>query len=129
MRNPSAIVVGYAPAELQKNGLTAGTCFIPVSGADVIDLTELTVTGYEGDTKAKVEVQTLNDAGGTVASYYWYDYVNNKGKHIIGWMDDEDEIIEEGVVTPITPIFVSPAVNTFDVSSQKGVVSTFLTGS
>ena len=91
----------------------------------MIDLTELTVTGYEGETKAKVEIQTLNDAGGTEASYYWYDYTNTKGKHIIGWFDDEDELVEEGVVTfqPGEGLWVFCAADGFNLQSSGQVAT------
>ena len=49
-------------AELQEAGLTAGACFVPVTGS-TFDLTELKVTGYEEATEADVAVQTLDDAG------------------------------------------------------------------
>ena len=77
--------------------MTAGTCFIPIS-AQKVDLIDLKVTGYTGDTKAKVYVQTLDEFGRDTATYYWYDYTNNKGKHIIGWFDDDNEPLEEEAV-------------------------------
>ena len=93
----SANIVGYAPAELQDGGITAGTCFIPIS-AEKVDLTEIKVTGYTGETKAEVYVQTLNEFGHDTANYYWYDYTNKQSKHIVGWFDDDNEPVEEGVV-------------------------------
>ena len=92
-----AIVVGYAPAELQDGGITAGTCFIPISGGKV-DLTEMKVTGYTGETKGEVYVQTLNEFGHNTANYYWYDYTNKKGKKIVAWLDEDDAQIEKGIV-------------------------------
>ena len=87
-------VVGYQSAELQENGLTAGACFVPVSGS-TFDLTELKVTGYDESTEGDVYIQTLDDLGRTVATYYYYDV---PGEYL-GWFDGEDKQVEEGDVT------------------------------
>jgi hypothetical protein len=72
----SANVVGYAPAELQEDGITAGACFIPVS-AQKFDLLDLKVTGFEEYTEADVYVQTLDEFGRTVNTYYTTTFLVN----------------------------------------------------
>ena len=90
-------IVGYASAELQEYGLTAGACFTPIS-AEKVDLIDMKITGYTGEVKAPVEVQTLDEYGRTVASYFWYDYTNKKGAKVVGWLDEDDEPISKGDV-------------------------------
>ena len=94
LQSSGQVATSTVVVELQKNGLSVANP-TPV----VVDLTNCIVTGYEGDTKAKVEIQTLDDVGGTEASYFWYDYTNSKGKHIVGWLNEDDDPIEEGDVT------------------------------
>jgi hypothetical protein len=89
----SANVVGYTSAELQEYGLTAGACFVPVSG-NMFDLTELKVTGYEEASEGDLYIQTLDEYGRTVATY---NYIDIPGE-ITGWLDESDEPIEAGVV-------------------------------
>lgn len=86
--------MGYASAELQEDGLTAGVCFVPVTGS-TFDLTDLKVTGYEESTEADVYVQTLDGVGRTVASYFYYDVPGE----LTGWLDESDEIVDAGTVT------------------------------
>ena len=89
----SANVVGYTSADLQEYGLTAGACFVPVSG-NMFDLTELKVTGYEEASEGDLYIQTLDEYGRTVATY---NYIDIPGE-ITGWLDESDEPIEAGVV-------------------------------
>ena len=86
--------MGYQSADLQQYGLTAGACFVPVSGA-TFDLTDLKVTGYEETTEADVQIQTLDYAGRTVATYSYYDVPGE----LTAWVDDYDNEVEPGVVT------------------------------
>lgn len=91
----SANIVGYAPAQLQEFGLTAGACFIPVSGK-TFDLTDLTVTGYDAEegTDSEMYVQTLDEAGRTVATYFWVDDADS----IKCWFNEEGEAVQVGEV-------------------------------
>ncbi len=90
----SANVVGYTSAGLQNNGITAGAAFIPVSGT-TFDLTDLKVTGYETSTEGDVYVQTLDEYGRTVASYFYYDVPGE----LTAWLDESDNEVEAGTVT------------------------------
>ena len=94
----SANIVGYAPAELQESGLTAGACFTPVGGGDV-DLVNLVVTSENKETGAEVSVQTLNEYGQTQGTYFWYDVWPEPELHVYEWQDEFDETVYEGDVS------------------------------
>ena len=85
--------MGYQSAELQQYGLTAGACFVPVTGS-TFDLTDLKVTGYEEATEGDVQIQTLDFAGRTVANYTYYDIPGE----VTGWFDGDDNEVAEGDV-------------------------------
>ncbi len=96
----SANVVGYAAGTLREGFKAAGAQFIPVSGSTV-DLTDITVTGYdtEAGTVEEVSVQTLNKNGDMVNQYFWYDYVDGSDVYY-GWLDaDSGDFVVEGDVT------------------------------
>ena len=95
----SSSVVGYASAELQQDGISAGTCFVPVTG-EVIDLADLKVTGYDADegTDSDVEIQTLDEYGRTARSFSWKDFTSKKGTWY-GWYEDGEDLVESGDVT------------------------------
>ena len=93
-RIPLPSVVGYQSAELQEYGLTAGACFVPVSGT-TFDLTDLKVTGYEESTEGEVAIQTLDEYGRTVATFFYYDV---PGEYL-GWFNESDEAVDVGDVT------------------------------
>ena len=95
----SANIVGYAPAELQAAGLTAGACFIPVTGK-TFDLSTLSVVGYdkEDGCDGAVQLQTLNEFGQTVRTFLWKDF-EFEGITFYGWYDaDTDDELEAGEV-------------------------------
>ena len=95
----SANIVGYTNAELQQYGLTAGAAFTPVSGK-AFDLNDLSVTGYdkEDGSEGDVYIQTLDEYGRTVATYFWIDVVD--GEDVLhGWLDGNDDPVEPGAVT------------------------------
>ena len=77
--------------------MTAGASFIPIS-AEKIDLTEMKVTGYDEEARGEVQVQTLDEYGRTLGTFFWNDFVNKKGTKIYGWLDEDDEPISEGDV-------------------------------
>ena len=87
-------VVGYASAELQESGITAGACFVPVTGS-TFDLTDLKVTGYVESTEADLQIQTLDEYGRTVDTFFYYDVPGE----LTGWLDINDEEVEPGTVT------------------------------
>ena len=89
----SSSVVGYKSAELQQYGLTAGACFVPVTGS-TFDLTDLRVTGYDEATEGDLQIQTLDYAGRTVATYFYYDVPGE----LTGWLDFDDNEVEVGDV-------------------------------
>ena len=84
----SANVVGYSGLELPATGLNIGPAFVSVSGED-IDLTEITVEGYDKEigTVGQVYVQTRTGGGSTDKIYQWIDFVEEP--------DEEEEEVEE----------------------------------
>jgi hypothetical protein len=107
-------VVGYASAELQEYGLTAGACFIPVS-AQKFDLTDLKVTGYEEASEGDLYIQTLDEYGRTLATYNWIDLPGE----ITGWLDENDEPIEADVVV------LKPGQGIWSFSNTEGLYLNF----
>lgn len=103
---------------MQENGLTAGACFVPVQGS-TFDLTELKVTGYEESTEADVYIQTLDYAGRTVATYYYYDVPGE----LTGWLDGDDNEVEVGDVTfqPGEGLWTFSAADNFGLQSAGQV--------
>ena len=108
----SANVVGYAPTELPADGLSVGAAFVPVSG-NTIDLVDIKVAGYEGETWGDVQIQTLTGSGGTDKTYVWYD--GNDGEtDWYGWYDADAYLpLERGAIT------VNPGAGLWTVSTEK----------
>lgn len=75
-------------------GLRSGALPIANPTPVPVDLTDIIVNGYEGDTEGDVTVQELDSYGRTTSTYYWYDVEGE----LYGWLDDADEPIEEGAV-------------------------------
>ncbi len=91
--------VGYAAGTLREGFKAAGAQFIPVTGSTV-DLTDITVTGYDTEegTEEEVSVQTLDKNGSRVNFYYWYDVTDGADVYY-GWLDaDSGDFIESGTV-------------------------------
>lgn len=89
---------------MAEGGNCAGMSFIEVGGkAAEIALTEVTVTGYEGDISSGFEIQVLNDLGVALKQYVWHDFTKKKVKYY-GWYNATDGIyvkdMEEPVVFP-----------------------------
>ena len=83
----------------ENSAKAAGAQFIPVTGTK-IDLTDITVTGYnkEDGTEEEVSVQTLNKNGDMVDKYYWYDITDGDDVYY-GWLDlASGDFIEPGEV-------------------------------
>ena len=93
---PITNAVGYTSATLQEYGLTAGAAFVPVTGA-TFDLTDLTATGYDTDqgTDSEMYIQTLDEYGRTVATYFWVDDADT----IKGWFNEDGDEVAVGDVT------------------------------
>ena len=88
--------MGYAGTELKTGFKAVGSQFAPVSG-QTIDLTTVTVTGYDKEegTEEDVSVQTLDEYGSMIKTYFWYDIVDGEDVYY-GWLDGESgEFIEE----------------------------------
>ena len=65
-----------------------------------VDLTKITVTGYDEEegTAEEVSVQTLDKDGGMEKLYFWYDAVDGADVYY-GWLDaDSGDFVEEGAV-------------------------------
>ena len=91
--------MGYSNGDLREGFKAAGAQFVPVSGT-TIDLTDITVTGYnkEEGTAEEVSVQTLNKNGGMVDKYYWYDAVDGSDVYY-GWLNGAtSEFVNPGEV-------------------------------
>ena len=98
----SANIVGYGPTALQYGGKFAAGCFVPVSGT-MIDLTDLAGTGYgetEGMCDQFINVQTVNEAGSTEATYVWMDSGEGPDGEWYGWYPEGSETkVVKGQVT------------------------------
>ena len=71
-------------------------CFINVGGANAIDLTAITVKGYDEASADEVDIQVLTSAGKKAVAYYWFDV---PGELEAGWYNADTELIEAGTVT------------------------------
>ena len=90
----SANVVGYSEVGLRFGAKGVGSCFVSVDTTKPINLQDLKATGYdveEGYADEGISLQTLDEAGRTTASYYWYDSAEDE---MYGWYDDEGEYVE-----------------------------------
>ena len=67
-----------------------------MSGA-TFDLTDLTATGYDTDqgTDSEMYIQTLDEYGRTVATYFWVDDADT----ICGWFNEDGDEVAVGDVT------------------------------
>ena len=66
-----------------------------------VDLTDVTVTGYDAEegTAEEVSVQTLDKNGSMVTKYFWYDAVDGTDVYY-GWLDfASGEFVGEGEVS------------------------------
>ena len=92
-------VVGYDTTSLPQYGKAAGGAFIPVS-TENFDLMDIKIVGYKdekgvGECEGKVNVQTLNEGGGTTATYEWWDIPGYYGWYPI----NEEQPVKRGDVT------------------------------
>ena len=79
--------MGYSNGDLREGFKAAGAQFVPVSGT-TIDLTDITVTGYDTEegTAEQVSVQTLDKNGSMVDKYLWIDVTDGDDVYY-GWID------------------------------------------
>ena len=83
-------VVGYSTTGL-KNGFTAaGGQFVAVSG-EGLNIQDIKVVGYEGETAGDVDIQILDRLGRMSEQYFWVDLPDDD---IYGWLDGDDEMAE-----------------------------------
>ena len=59
-----------------------------------VDLTTITVGGYDEATEADVKMQPLDQAGRGGMTYFYYDLPGE----LTGWLDGNDDPVEEGAV-------------------------------
>jgi hypothetical protein len=87
--------VGYAEGATRNGFKIMGAQFAAVAGS-AIDLTSVTVTGYdkESGTEADVKVQSLDYRGKGGMTYSFYDVPGE----LFGWLDSFDEPVEEDAV-------------------------------
>lgn len=64
-----------------------GATFIPVSGT-AVNLQDVKVVGYEGETADEVNAAVLDEYGRTVTTYFFADLPEDE---IYGWLDDNEE--------------------------------------
>ena len=60
---------------------------VPVS----INIQNLSITGYVGETAGDVDIQFLDRLGRMTAQYFWVDLPDDD---IYGWLDGDDEMAE-----------------------------------
>jgi hypothetical protein len=89
-------VVGYTEKELRAGATMLTPCFIDVGGVQEIDLTALTIKGYDEVSADEVNIQILNAFGKTTTTYYWFD-LPDEGLDA-GWYNADTELIDSGTV-------------------------------
>ena len=92
----SANVVGYQDKGVRSGYTLTGSSFVSVGGADAkIDLTEIKVSGYEGENMEVVVAQTLDFLGNAIDTFNWMDD-DGGGDFAPGWYNGDYEPIEPG---------------------------------
>ena len=72
---------------------TFGAAFVPVTG-DVVDLSDLKVTGYTGMVTSGVEAQTLDEYGDSDRIFQWMDATAGKVT-FYGWYEDGTDLHDD----------------------------------
>ena len=100
-------MVGYVDKALQSGFVMLTPCFTDIGESKEIDLTALSIKGYDEVSADEVNIQVLNAYGQTATTYYWFDLPDEGLK--AGWYDGDTEPIELGAVTfaPGTGMWVS----------------------
>lgn len=83
----SSDVVGYSQSDLRSGFAPAGAQFVSVSGTG-INIQDITVVGYDGETAGDVDIQILDNLGRMTTQYFWVDLPDDD---IYGWLDGDDE--------------------------------------
>ena len=92
----SSDVVGYQGNSLTEGNKVMGAAFVAVNG-DSVDLTDITVTGYDKEEGCEglVDIQTLDEYGRGGNQYFWYDVPGE----LYGWLNAADEEAVAGDLT------------------------------
>ena len=94
----SANVVGFQDKGVRAGYTMTGSSFVSVGATGAkIDLTEIKVSGYEGENMEVVVLQTLDYLGNAVDTYCWMDD-NGGGDFPAGWYNGDYEAIEPETV-------------------------------
>ena len=98
--------------------LRAGFKMVANSTPVAVDLTEITVTGYDADegTDGDVSVQTLDSTGNMIDQYFWVD-VTDGDDVVYGWFDNNgDQVEAENVMVEAgAALWVDAADSTFSL--------------
>lgn len=105
----SSFTVGYAQSGLRFGGMLATPQFLNIGNTTSTPITALIPTG--DDTYNNVSIQTLDPAGYTVDSYAWTD-AGGESWDQIGWVDDENNIVEDISFEPGQALWVQGASTT-----------------
>ena len=119
----SANVVGYASAELQQGSKGAGLTFAGVSTAT--KLGDLTIVGYDPETgysDAEIFCSKLDAAGGSLTTYFWYDYEDG-GVRYRGWFDEEGNDGNDVELALGEGLWIGAPNNTFKTQSAGQVTT------
>ena len=114
--------MGYDQTGLRFGNKGAGACFVPVDGAATINLQDLKVTGYDTEEGSEEEVtaMTLDAAGRTLATYYWYDVTDGEDV-FYGWYDDNGDLVDGVSVAPGEGLYVGAPSAEFSLQSAGQV--------
>ena len=100
-------VVGYQTVELENGFAGKGATFVPVTGTK-INLQDIKVTGYEGETADEIQIQILDTLGRTTTQYFFADLPDDD---IYGWLDANEEIPQNVEFAPGAGLWVKSANN------------------
>jgi hypothetical protein len=110
MQSAGTVPTTGVAVTLQEDGLSVANP-TPVN----VDLNDITITGFEEYTEADVYVQTLDEFGRTVNTYYYYDIPGE----LTGWLDGDDNEVARGDVV------LKPGEGLWTVSSSDGFFLNF----
>ena len=122
----SANVVGYSGVELRTGAKGMGASFVNID-ASAINLQDLKVTGYdieEGYGDEEVYVQTLDRAGRTIASYFWYDLSDDD---MYGWYDENGDYVEDLIIPAGEGLYAYSPDASFGIQSAGQVPTSDIT--
>lgn len=107
-------MVGYQANALTAGNKIAGAAFVSIAG-DGVDLTDITVTGYDSENgcEGEVNVQSLDANGKGGMTYFYYDIPGE----FMGWFDGNEQPVEPGDVTiaPAEGLWVASPTTSFNL--------------